>query len=56
LSWPVAPVEKAAKIAGFEVTVPFAPGRTDATQELTDQIAFKVLEPKADGIPQLQQS
>ncbi|MDW7739149.1 MAG: catalase/peroxidase HPI [Bacillota bacterium] len=42
-------IEKAAKIAGVEVTVPFAPGRTDATQELTDQIAFKVLEPKADA-------
>lgn len=42
-------VEKAAKNAGFEVTVPFAPGRTDASKEQTDAIAFSVLEPKADG-------
>jgi catalase-peroxidase len=42
-------VEKAAKNAGFEVTVPFSPGRTDASQEQTDVIAFSVLEPKADG-------
>ncbi len=42
-------IEKAAKNAGFEVTVPFAPGRTDASQEQTDVTAFAVLEPKADG-------
>ena len=42
-------VEQAAKNAGFEVTVPFSPGRTDASQEQTDTISFSVLEPKADG-------
>jgi len=42
-------VEKAAKAAGHDVTVPFAPGRTDATQEQTDAESFSVLEPKADG-------
>ena len=42
-------IEKAAKNAGFDITVPFAPGRTDASQEQTDTDAFKVLEPKADG-------
>ncbi len=44
-----AAVEKAAKDAGHDVEVPFAPGRTDATQEQTDAPAFLVLEPKADG-------
>ena len=44
-----AAVEKAARDAGHEVTVPFAPGRTDATQEQTDVNSFAVLEPKADG-------
>jgi catalase-peroxidase len=44
-----AAVEQAAKNAGFEVTVPFAPGRTDASQEQTDVAAFAVLEPVADG-------
>jgi catalase-peroxidase len=44
-----AAVEQAAKAAGHEVTVPFAPGRTDATQEQTDAEAFAVLEPTADG-------
>jgi catalase-peroxidase len=44
-----AAVEKAAKDAGHAVEVPFAPGRTDATQEQTDVDAFAVLEPIADG-------
>ena len=44
-----AAVEAAAKKAGFEVTVPFTPGRTDATQDHTDVDSFAVLEPKADG-------
>jgi catalase-peroxidase len=44
-----AAVEQAAKNAGFEVVVPFTPGRTDATQEQTDVESFAVLEPKADG-------
>jgi catalase-peroxidase len=42
-------VERAAKNAGHEVTVPFAPGRMDASQEQTDVHAFAVLEPAADG-------
>ncbi len=44
-----AAVEQAAKNAGQDVTVPFAAGRTDASQEQTDVEAFAVLEPKADG-------
>jgi catalase-peroxidase len=44
-----AAVEQAAKNAGHEVTVPFFPGRTDATLEQTDVEAFSVLEPAADG-------
>jgi catalase-peroxidase len=44
-----AAVEQAAKNAGHDVTVPFAPGRTDASQEQTDVDSFAVLEPKADG-------
>ncbi len=44
-----AAVEKAAKAAGVTVTVPFTPGRTDATQEMTDVASFAVLEPSADG-------
>jgi catalase-peroxidase len=42
-------VEKAAKNAGHDVTVPFAPGRMDALQAQTDMDAFAVLEPNADG-------
>jgi catalase-peroxidase len=44
-----AAVEKAAKDAGHAVTVPFTPGRTDASQESTDVESFAVLEPRADG-------
>jgi len=42
-------VERAAKNAGVDVTVPFTPGRTDASQEQTDADSFSVLEPCADG-------
>ncbi|MDO6414181.1 catalase/peroxidase HPI [Sphingomonas sp. BIUV-7] len=42
-------IERAAKAAGHELEVPFAPGRVDATQEQTDIASFAVLEPRADG-------
>ena len=42
-------VEQAAKKAGYDVTVPFSPGRMDASQEQTDVVSFAVLEPLADG-------
>ena len=44
-----AAVERAARDAGFDVTVPFSPGRTDASQDQTDVASFGVLEPRADG-------
>jgi catalase-peroxidase len=44
-----AAVEKAARDAGFDVSVPFTPGRADASQEQTDVESFAALEPKADG-------
>ena len=44
-----AAVEQAAKAAGQDITVPFSPGRTDASQEQTDVESFAVLEPVADG-------
>jgi catalase-peroxidase len=49
-------IEQAAKNAGHEVTVPFSPGRTDASQEQTDAVSFVVLEPKADGFRNYQKA
>jgi catalase-peroxidase len=51
-----AAIEQAAKNAGHAVEVPFAPGRTDATQEQTDVSAFTVLEPIADGFRNYQKA
>ena len=42
-------IEQAAKAAGHDITVPFTPGRTDATQDQTDVESYGVLEPEADG-------
>jgi catalase-peroxidase len=44
-----AAIEKAAKDGGFDISVPFIPGRTDASQEQTDVESFDYLEPRADG-------
>ena len=49
-------VELAAKNAGHVVTVPFSPGRTDASQQQTDVKSFAVLEPKADGFRNFQKT
>ncbi|WP_425081165.1 catalase/peroxidase HPI [Ruegeria arenilitoris] len=49
-------IEQAAKAAGHEVQVPFAPGRTDATQDQTDVESFSVMEPIADGFRNYQKS
>jgi catalase-peroxidase len=49
-------VEQAAKKAGHTVTVPFSPGRMDASQEQTDAASFAVLEPKADGFRNYQKT
>ncbi len=49
-------VEQAARNAGHEVTVPFAPGRMDASEEQTDAVSFSVLEPVADGFRNYQKS
>ncbi len=49
-----AAIEKAAAAAGHDISVPFAPGRTDASQEQTDAASFDVLEPVADGFRNFQ--
>jgi len=49
-------IEQAAKTAGHEVTVPFTPGRMDASREQTDVDSFAVLEPKADGFRNYQKA
>ena len=51
-----AAVEAAAKAAGYAVAVPFAPGRTDASQAMTDAESFAVLEPEADGFRNYQKA
>jgi catalase-peroxidase len=49
-------VEQAAKNAGYKITVPFSPGRMDASQKQTDAASFGVLEPKADGFRNYQKA
>ncbi|MGV8056824.1 MAG: catalase/peroxidase HPI [Smithellaceae bacterium] len=49
-------VEQAAKNAGYKMTVPFTPGRMDASQKQTDAASFAVLEPKADGFRNYQKT
>jgi catalase-peroxidase len=49
-------VEQAAKNAGYKVTVPFTPGRMDASQKQTDVVSFALLEPKADGFRNYQKT
>ncbi len=49
-------IEKAARKAGYKITVPFTPGRSDASQEDTDVASFSVLEPKGDGFRNYLQS
>ena len=49
-------VEQAAKNAGYKITVPFTPGRMDASQKQTDAASFAVLEPKADGFRNYQKT
>jgi catalase-peroxidase len=49
-------IEQAAKNAGHDVTVPFTPGRTDASQEQTDAVSFALLQPKADGFRNYQKT
>jgi catalase-peroxidase len=49
-------IEQAAKNAGYDITVPFTPGRTDTSQEQTDAASFAVLEPKADGFRNYQKT
>ena len=51
-----AATEQAAKAGGFDVAVPFTPGRTDANDELTDADSFDVLEPEADGFRNYQRT
>ncbi len=51
-----AAIEKAARDGGLEMTVPFIPGRSDATQDMTDIESFAVLEPEADGFRNYQRA
>lgn len=51
-----AAIEQTAKYSGYEVTVPFTPGRADASQQQTDVASFAAIEPKADGFRNYQQA